>query len=83
LPNITPIAIAKKIQSARNLSNHPRLLNAELLDALTCSSSSLIGDCFSVSEEAGDGCGSEETTSSEGRTLGIFGEEEKGRYQRI
>lgn len=61
-----PIAIARKIHNARNRSSHPRLLNAEVLEAVIGSSSEY---CFSGSDGMGVGEG---TTSSEGRTLGIF-----------
>jgi hypothetical protein len=69
-PNIIPIAIARKIHSARNRSRSPRLLKAEDLEALTGSfSRSASAACFSGSCDVGE---LEGMTSSEGRTLGMI-----------
>ena len=54
LPSMIPIAIAKKIHSARKRSSQPRLLNADVLEALTMGSSPFSSICFSTSEFGGE-----------------------------
>jgi hypothetical protein len=54
LPNIIPMAIAKKIHRARKRSNQPRLLKAEVLGALTIVPSPFSRACFSTSELNGE-----------------------------
>lgn len=58
-PSRIPISMARKIQSARKRSSHPRPLKTDTLESLTGSlllSGTPASCCFSVSCMAGDVC---------------------------